>query len=107
MVNTLGQNIDFNILNNYLIFDPNSFSFQFKNYTDNKIIYSYNSDKIYHAATLNKLLIAIIFNLKYKSINEDDKKSIYNMITKSSNRDTIFIDSKICHKDEQKFFSNY
>ena len=66
MVNTLGQKIDLNILNNYLIFDPNSFSFQLKNYTDNKILYSYNSTKIYHACTLNKLLIAIIFCLKYK-----------------------------------------
>ena len=107
MVNTLGQKIDLNILNNYLIFDPNSFSFQLKNYTDNKILYSYNSTKIYHACTLNKLLIAIIFCLKYKSITEDEKKNIYNMIAKSSNKDTIIIDSKITHKDEEKFFYNY
>ena len=107
MVVSLGKKIDLDIFNNYLIYDPKNFSFQLTNYTDNEIVYSYNSNKIYNAASINKLLIAIIFCLKYKKINSDERNCIYNMIANSNNKDTILIDSKITFKDEQKFFENY
>ena len=92
MVVSLGKKIDLDILNNYLIYDPKNFSFQLTNYTDNEIVYSYNSNKIYNAASINKLLIAIIFCLKYKKINSDERNCIYNMIANSNNKDTILIE---------------